>query len=103
MMGILNIVGRTIASVLLAVVAACLIAWPIFATRMPSHIPYAAFLPSAGLLIVYSALAAVSFRWKEDSIVISIAATLVGLLLASVVGGLLIILIGCRFDACINL
>jgi hypothetical protein len=70
---------------------------------MPTRLSYTAILPMAGLLMGYSAVSAGSFRPKEDSIAISIAATLVGLLLASIVGGVLIQMIGCRFDACINL
>ena len=99
----LSIVGRTTAAVTLGVGVGCLIAWLVFATHMPTRLPYTAFFPSAGLLIVYSAVAAGSFRRKENSIAMSIAVTLVGFLLAIIVSGVLIQMIGCRFDACINL
>jgi hypothetical protein len=98
----LSIESRIAAAVILGVGVGCLIAWLVFATRMPVRLPYAGFFPSAGLLIVYSAVAAGSVGRKE-SIAKVIAATLVGLLLVLIVGGVLIQMIGCRFDACINL
>jgi hypothetical protein len=97
-----TIESRIAAAVILGVGVGCVIAWLVFATRMPVRLPYTGFLPSAGLLIVYSAVAAGSAGRKEP-IAKVIMTTVVGLLLVLIVGGVLIQMIGCRFDACINL
>jgi hypothetical protein len=98
----LSFESRIAAAAILGVGVGCLIAWLVFATRMPVRLPYAGFFPFSGLLIVYFAVAAGSVG-RKGSIAKVIAASFLGLLLVLTVGGVLIQMIGCRFDACINL
>jgi hypothetical protein len=97
-------VSRAIATAgILSILVGCLIAWLVFSAHIPAHLPYAGLAPVVALLVVYSAVAAARLGHNESSIVKLLAATLGGLALALVVGAALIQIIGCRYDACINL
>jgi hypothetical protein len=98
-----TITGAVGAASILGLVIGCLAAWFVFSTHLDARLSYAGFVPSALVVFVYSAAAVTIFGRYQQSIAKLLFAELVGLAVTFVISAVLIQMIGCRFDACINL
>jgi hypothetical protein len=98
-----NVVAAITAAATLSILVGCGLAWVVFSTHLPARVPYAGLAPAAALLVIYSVIAVARLGSVEDAIVKLLAVALTGLFVALSVGAVLIQVIGCRYDACINL
>jgi hypothetical protein len=79
------------------------LAWLTFSSHMSARGSYWGLAPSVLSFLVFGALAALRLP-KVDTTVSRLAgAVFAGLVAVLVVGSMLIQMVGCRFDACINL
>jgi hypothetical protein len=98
-----TIIGAIGAASILGLVIGCLAAWLVFSTHLGARLPYAGFVPSALVVLVYSAAAVSILGRYQHSIARLLLAELGGLAVTLVISAVLIQMIGCRFDACIDL
>jgi hypothetical protein len=97
------ITGAIGAASILGLLIGCLAAWFVFSTHLGARLPYAGLAPNALVVFVYSAAAVSILGRYQQSIAKLLFAELVGLAVTFVISAVLIQMIGCRFDACINL
>jgi hypothetical protein len=78
-------------------------AWVVYSLHIPNAGNYWGLTPSAISFLVYGAIAALRLSNVDTPIWKLAVAVIAGLIVVMTVGSVLIIMIGCRYDACINL
>jgi hypothetical protein len=87
----------------LGITSGLISAWVIYSLHLPNGSNYWGFAPTAISFLVYAAIAALRLSNVETPIWKLVLAVIAGLTVLMTVGSVLIIMIGCRYDACINL
>lgn len=82
--------------------AGCLLASLLFATPLRG-LPHVAFIPLVGMFLVYAAIAVARLGVMNIPNSKAVIAILIGFVLTSIVGAVLIQIIECRYGSCINL
>ena|ERR1700749_4344630 len=78
-------------------------AWLIYSLHLPNDSNYWGVAPTLISLWVYGAIAALRLRRSETPTGILVVTVVAGLIVLVTVESVPIIMIGCRYDACINL
>jgi len=78
-------------------------AWIVFSIHLPAYLNYSGSFPTAASLVVFGAIAVIRLSNAAMPIWKIVVALLCGLAVVLIVGSVLIQMIGCRYDACINL
>jgi hypothetical protein len=78
-------------------------AWVIYSQRLPNGSNYLGLVPSAISILVYAAFLTLRFHTNETPIWKLVLAAVGGLLVLIAVESIPIIMIGCRYGACIDL
>ena len=78
-------------------------AWVIFSYRLPNGNNYWGLAPSAISILVYAAFVALRFRTSPSPIWKVVSLAVGGMLVLLAVESIPIIVIGCRYGACIDL
>lgn len=90
-------------AILSSLVVGVLAALLVFSQSDPEQLRSTRLLPSALSLLVFCTFALFRLTRITESNAMVAAATLCGIALVAVTGSVMILLVGCRYDACINL
>jgi hypothetical protein len=78
-------------------------AWIVFSIHLPAHLDYSGLFPTVASLLVFGAIVATRLSNVAAPIWRIVVAIFCGLAVVLTIGSVLIQMIGCRYDACINL
>jgi hypothetical protein len=78
-------------------------AWVVYSFHLPNGGNYWGLAPTAISFLVYAAVAAPRLSNAKTPIWQVVVTVIAGLVVLMTVGSILFIMIGCRYDACINL